>query len=246
MRLLFPPRCAACDVLLDWYDGTETSALCPTCERKLESEARETCTLCERPVSECLCVTELMRKAKCAAFVKLSYYQHGTRESVTNRLAYHVKEKRDRIAERYRAESLWACLRKQLADGEPLAVTYLPRTRRARAKYGTDQAEALARMLAIAAGARFERALLRSGQGEREQKTLSPAGRRRNAKTSFRWNESVDLQGCTVILVDDIVTTGASMAAGARLLRAAGAKRVICAAIASDDVNREPPTGEDA
>jgi ComF family protein len=185
-----------------------------------------------------------MRKAKCKAFVKLSFYRHGTRASVTNRLVYHVKEKRDRVAERCLAEMLWDRLREQIEEGEPMAVTYLPRTRKAKAKYGTDQAEALARMLAEVSGGRFERALVRSKRGEREQKKLTSAGRIRNAKTAFCLHPRVDLRGYTVILVDDIVTTGASMAAGARLLRAAGAKRILCAAIASDDVNREWATDE--
>ena len=44
--------------------------------------------------------------------------------------------------------------------------------------------------------------------------------------------------GKTVLLVDDIATTGASMAAVARLLRRAGASSICCAAVASDDRNQ--------
>ena len=44
--------------------------------------------------------------------------------------------------------------------------------------------------------------------------------------------------GKTVFLVDDIVTTGSSMAAAARLLRRKDVTRVVCVAVASDDRNK--------
>ena len=240
LRLLFPPRCAACETLLDWYDSTKEAALCPSCEETFRKEARERCLLCDRPVSDCLCVTELMRRAKCETFVKLCFYRQGTRQAVANRLVYHVKEQRDRVTERYLAKALWERLRKQISNEECVSVTYLPRTRRARATYGNDQAEALARMLAAEAGCPFVHALVRSKQGEHEQKKLTSAGRRRNARRAFLADPRAELYGRTVILVDDVVTTGASMAACAALLRRAGAARVYCMAVASDDVNRDP------
>ena len=74
--------------------------------------------------------------------------------------------------------------------------------------------------------------------GGRAQKRLNFQKRLQNAKKSYRICEDADVEGKTVLLVDDIVTSGASMAVGARLLRRAGAAMVVCVALATDDVHR--------
>ncbi|HEX5066782.1 MAG TPA: ComF family protein, partial [Myxococcota bacterium] len=63
------------------------------------------------------------------------------------------------------------------------------------------------------------------------QTGLGRAGRRANVRGAFRVSARSDLPAC-VWLVDDVVTTGATLEECARVLRAAGAQRVLalCAA----------------
>ena len=62
----------------------------------------------------------------------------------------------------------------------------------------------------------------------------------KNARSAFAVKNVQKLCGKTVLLVDDIVTTGASMAAGAHKLLRAGAEAVFCVSVSSDDTNKTP------
>ena len=66
----------------------------------------------------------------------------------------------------------------------------------------------------------------------KRQKGLGRKARQENAKKSFSLVKNIDLRGRTVILVDDVVTTGSSFADCTRLLISAGAARVICLCVA--------------
>ena len=118
-------------------------------------------------------------------------------------------------------------------------LTFLPRGNAAKLEYGVDQAEELARALSVLSGIPLKKLIMRRRGKNKQQKKLSFDERIRNANASFRLARRAELSGKTVFLVDDIVTTGAGMAACTRLLRKAGAKNVYCLAAASDDANRE-------
>ena len=244
-RLLFPPKCASCGELLDWYTSNGETALCPSCRRLWDSEKLETCTRCAKQVTKCTCVPEALEKASCAGFYKLVYYRHGKREPVQNRAIYRIKQTRDRKTVNFLAEECLGALRAILAavraaGGDPSSVflTYVPRGRRARLEYGTDQAQALAKALSARSGIPCLRLLKKRAGKKREQKQLNRAERLRNTQNAYATVGSPALKNMYLILVDDIVTTGITAAACVRLLRRAGARKVWCLAVASDDVNQ--------
>ena len=117
---------------------------------------------------------------------------------------------------------------------ENAVLTYLPRTDRARLYHGTDQACDLARALSRESGIPMRRLLRRRLMRGHEQKTLSAEARLINVRRSIREVTRGDCRGKTVVLVDDIVTTGAGMAQCTRLLRRMGAERVLCLSISID------------
>jgi len=81
----------------------------------------------------------------------------------------------------------------------------------------------LARAVAHAGGARFAPALLERVRDTVSQTALGRAARRRNVAGAFRVRERAPAR---VWLVDDVVTTGATLAAAARVLRRAGAREI--------------------
>lgn len=238
--LLFPPKCAACRSLLDWYGATEESvALCEHCRKRWDSERLEVCGQCAKVITECTCMPDALRRSRCQGLRKLVYYRHGTREPVQNRMIYRIKETRDRRAVAFLASSLLPALRELLASDGALehdaVLTWAPRGRGARLLYGTDQARELARALSALSGVPCKGLLKRRHGRSRVQKTLDAKARRANAAAAFGLTRAARNISDTVILVDDIVTTGESMAACVRLLRMAGARRVMALSVAVDD-----------
>lgn len=237
--LLFPPKCAACGSLLDWQDSLSFEALCEECRKRWESEKADTCDICAKRVCECGCMTAAMERAKCDGFRKLVFYRHGTRAHVQNRLIFHVKTNNDRRTPLFFASELLPMLQALTEEQTRVVLTYAPRSRAARLEYGTDQACALAKALSTLSGLPCERLIRRSFGKKSAQKELSTKARLQNARDTYRLSRNADVRGKTVVLVDDIVTTGATAAACVRLLRRSGAERVFCLTVASNDTNKQ-------
>ena len=241
--LLFPPKCAACGVLLDWYDTPDrVNALCTSCKKQWKSEKLETCGACAKPITVCSCMPEALRKSKCLGFRKLAYYLHGRRDPVQNRIVFHLKEKRDHRATRFLAAELLGALEDAVkASGvarEEILLTWIPRTAAAKSKYGTDQAEELVKALSRRSGIACRRLIGRKWGSFRQQKGLSVEARIKNARSAFRVVRMRKSCPHAVFLVDDVITTGASAAACVRLLRDVGVEKVYCFAITTNDANR--------
>lgn len=242
-ELLFPPACASCRTLLDRADILAGRALCPTCRRDWENEKLETCGICAKPVTACRCITEDMERCKCEALCKRVYYIHGKREPIQNRLIYSIKQERRRrtveFLARELAESARDLLREQELSPEEMVLTYIPRATAARLQYGTDQARELARALSRELSIPMRPLLERRPGMSKPQKHLNSEERLKNAKKTYRVRDYDGCRGKSILLVDDIVTSGATVAICARLLRRAGALHVFALAVASDDQQRD-------
>ncbi len=66
------------------------------------------------------------------------------------------------------------------------------------------------------------------------QTSLSPTGRRENVKGVFKVSRKADVRGRTILLIDDVMTTGSTLSESAKAWRRAGAKSVIAAVLAHD------------
>jgi ComF family protein len=91
---------------------------------------------------------------------------------------------------------------------------------------GFNQALLLARVLGRRRGLRVAPRALRRVRATRTQPGLTAPERRRNLRSAFAVGTATDLTGSHVVLVDDVLTTGATADACARVLSAAGAARV--------------------
>jgi predicted amidophosphoribosyltransferase len=91
-------------------------------------------------------------------------------------------------------------------------------------------------LVARRAGLRCER-LLAIARVAADQRGLDRAARRRNVENSLR---ARDVAGLRIVVIDDVVTTGATLEEAARALRAGGAEVIGAATIAST-ARRIPP-----
>jgi|SRR5678815_2587488 len=108
-------------------------------------------------------------------------------------------------------------------------VVPVPMDRHARLKRGFNQAEKIARALAASWELRLETRALIKVRATRAQSTLGRAERLVNVEGAFHADPNV-VRNLDIILVDDLVTTGATLRACAGALVAAGARRVVAVA----------------
>jgi predicted amidophosphoribosyltransferase len=118
------------------------------------------------------------------------------------------------------ADLVTACVPRPTAD----VITYIPPDPDRLLRRGHHPAERLARLLARSWELEHAALLARSdGAPRRRQTGLTRGDRLRSARGAFVALARVP---ATVVLVDDVYTTGATVAAGATALRKAGATRV--------------------
>jgi len=99
---------------------------------------------------------------------------------------------------------------------------------------GFNQSELLARQVARSTGVPLVSALRRV-RATPAQAGLSHTGRRRNVATAFRSRRPASLEGRSILLIDDVLTTGSTAAACARALKKGGASRVLVLTVARAD-----------
>ena len=241
--LFFPPKCCACgEFLQEHLLDTEPRALCEKCRRKWELAKLATCKRCGEELSSCRCMSRTLKSAGASVVLKAVSYDK-TRDSVPRRCVLFMKRHNSRAAFAYFSDELARVLKDYLAETytaeNSILVTYVPRGRKAMRKVGFDQSELLARGISENLGCDFARLLGRRRGAFREQKRLGKEERFENVKDAFLLERS-DLKQLNgryrcIVLVDDVVTTGASLAACVGLLRSEFHGRIVCLCLAETE-----------
>ena len=225
LRLIFVPKCASCGERMP-FDSE--AVLCPVCRTRYENAKETTCVCCASRMADCLCLPEGMTRHGIKRMAKLVPYE-PQKEETTARLIYALKHRNLLSLQNFLGKELAEPLRPILSDGE-FVVSYPPRGRRGIRHDGFDHARELSLGVARALSLPHIDALTRTRHTA--QKALSRTARLKEAAVAYALAKDVDLTGKRVILCDDVCTTGATLIAAARLLRRAGAKEVVCAAVA--------------
>jgi len=109
--------------------------------------------------------------------------------------------------------------------GQTDLITWVPLNRRKNWSRGYNQARLLAKWVSAETEVPG-RDLLRRTRSTQDQSRLDPVGRRKNVKGAFAAKGNGSLTGSKITLIDDVYTTGSTVAECARILKQAGAASV--------------------
>lgn len=116
-------------------------------------------------------------------------------------------------------------------------IAYIPAHRRKEALRGYNQAELLAKYIAQKTNIRISRGNLIKIKWTKEQSHSNKIERITNLRDSFYIKQASEVENKTILLVDDIITTGTTMEECSKTLMSNGARKVIGLALTSSKIN---------
>ncbi len=231
LDLIYPARCAACDVVLDHPDDV----FCGGCALTL-LPIDSACPRCARPLPLAVdraapCLGCLERTPRFQAAAAGFEFGGALAEAIRRLKWHHMPELAPRLG-----SLLFAALRRAPADFTAVdLIAPVPLHRRRLRAREFNQAAELAAAMREAARARdvpLGRVALDARALERTRDTPPQTGldalqRRRNVLDAFRVRDPVRVRDKRVLVVDDVMTTGATADACAAALERAGAAAVL-------------------
>lgn len=228
-RLIYPPHCLVCSAP---FDPQGPHSLCPPCLQALSSDPFPACPRCCSSIGPHVATDDGCSRCRGERFA----FDGGRRFGVYDgRLKDAVLQMKTLSGESL-AETLgliWAARDRQAFEElGPDVVIPVPLHWRRRVARGYSQSAAVASFLARGLDRPFNGAWLRRVKATPKQFTQSPTARRENLKDAFRTTWRCRVRGKRVLLVDDVLTTGATCHEAAKALKAAGAAQVWAAVLA--------------
>ena len=214
---LFPPTCFNC--------GMEGYRLCPQCQDSFERSYKTICSICGRRVrSTGVCTQCRIIKPNFDQLRSLYDYKGAVREAI-HRLKYEndmgLGEKlADHLIDFYRTQG-W-----QVDIIIPMPLFESRQTER-----GYNQTALLAIPMSLKLGVKYRSDAIIRVKNTTSQVGLSEAERWKNVSDAFLANPQI-VKGRSILIIDDVSTTGATMNAAALAVRTAGAQLIYCLTLA--------------
>lgn len=199
-HLLYPWKCVFCESVLKDTD------ICRECEEKLPYTVGDS-AMQKFPFID-KCVSPLYYKDKVRASVHR--YKFGGCSAYSQRYAALMSD----------------CVENNLDCRSIDVISWIPLSKKRLRQRGYDQARLLAEEIAAKTGLPCRQLLQKVKNNSAQSLTRDAKQRRENVAGVYALDDGADVSGLRILLVDDVVTTGATMSEAARILRKAGAKSV--------------------
>ncbi len=216
--LVFPRRCAVCNKVIDI-----DKQYCISCEPKLRRVPHYVSLLWSHGKtnfhSRCI-------KPKFSGYIAPFLHQKGGRKMI-----YCFKFKNRKELAELIAKEMADTFNKYYSDISFDLITAVPMRFTTRIKRGYDQVDVLCGRLSKLIALPYLKLLKQTGK-KQPQHTLRQAIKRiENVKGIYTALDKYDIKGKTILLIDDIITTGATLNECAKVLIRKGAKEVYCLSV---------------
>ena len=202
----------------------------------------DTCIICGEPESEeylCLkCRNDIrIMNLKCEIEkegIKFQCYSLGAYSFSLKRLILLLKYEKEFLAARLIAKYLSEFIKENIIN-EIDIITFIPSSRESLKKRGFNQCEVICKFVSNDCNIPYKSLMYKEFDG-RDQIGLDMIKRWENVKDSFKTKKSIDISGKRVLLIDDVITTGATAFYGAKCLKDSGALEVYILTVAKSRV----------
>lgn len=217
LDLVFPRRCAVCDAIADWPG----KGVCQECGHKIVYIKSPFCLKCGRQLNQPgeLCAACVRKKH---LFVQgTALYDYGSMSDSIFRFKYEGRQEYALFYGRqlYEKRSSWLTYIKPDAL---IPVPIHPSRKRSR---GYNQSELIARALSKLSGIPVNTKLIARIKKTLPQKNLNEQERQNNLKRAFKICQN-DVKLNTIVIIDDIFTTGSTINEMAAVLQEAGIRKI--------------------
>ena len=236
MRLVYAPRCYVCGkeiIDLPGKDRLLNRFFCPECHRALIINPWPGCNFCGAYRTEGRSSSKYCAHCRGEKFAFDQVVTLGMFDGLLKEAIYMIKKPENIYLARALAESLY---RIRLKGSPVLDVDWIvpaPMNKYRLQERGTNDAETIAKTLSEFSGKKYVNALKRTAATELQRK-LSPQQRRDNVRGAFdwRWQIETDKPPKAALIVDDVLTTGATCNEIAKVMKSIGIETVYVAVIA--------------
>ena len=215
--LLFPRFCLGCSL--------PGAYICPSCFKKLQMVKKTRCLYCQRESYLGLTHPACLQKLYIDGNLSIFHYDRLMRKIIKNikyRLAVSIfKELVNNIGPQY-LDRLFTS--KKLFNGA--SIQSIPLTRQKLNSRGFNQADLVATFLNSILGLKTGNFLIRVKETLPQANLSSSLKRYQNIRGVFKLKQGAKIKNKKIILVDDVITSGATMREAARILKRAGAAKV--------------------
>ncbi len=208
---VFPPRCAGCD--------RPGARWCEACRAGVRSLGEEVCSLCGKPQPGGMLCRDCRENPPHYSSLRSWGIFDGSLRKVLHRLKY----RRDLALGQSLADSMLPALRGLCWPVD--LVLPIPLGKSRHRERGYNQAALIARPLSLSLEIDYSPNTLMRCRETRSQVGLNRDQRRENVSGVFQV-QGRGVQGRTILLVDDVATTGATLSSAAEALKAGGAIQV--------------------
>lgn len=224
-KSLFPQRCAYCGKVV-----SSDSLMCDSCENVLPRIKGKVCRLCGREADFCSCEGERYFKSLAAPFYYVGVVRNGL-----HRFKFRNGQQN---AEAFCAE-MAKTVRERYADVTFDCLIAVPMTAKSIRHRGYNQIDILCRELEKNLGVKYENGAIIKLYETRKQHGISRVLRKGNLTGVFDVPNPETVCGKTVLLCDDVSTSGETLNECAKMLWLYGVKDVYCISVALTKPNKK-------
>lgn len=228
LGFVYPPECLLCGREI----AQGTLAFCDSCLSRLKPRFPNDCPRCGAPVGQYVELSKGCGQCHRETFAFDRVIRLGVYDSDMRLACLRAKAKGGDAVARGLGSALVHEKRSLFEELDIDLAVPIPEHWTRRFLHAHYAAETLSREISRRLQIPWNRSLLTKLRRTPKQATSPTPQRRQQQQGSFGVNRGVDLAGKTLLLIDDILTTGSTASAAARALKNAGAKRVIVSVVA--------------